>query len=153
MAVNPDFRDLFAALNESGARYLLVGGYAVALHAEPRFTKDLDVWVDATPENALRVFQALAQFGAPMGDIPATDLARPALIFQIGVAPNRIDVITSIDGVTFSEAWEARATTRYGDESIHVIGREHLIQNKRAVGRPQDLLDVALLERARGPGP
>ena len=114
MAINPDFRDLFAALNDSGARYLLVGGYAVALHAQPRFTKDLDLWIDLDDENPARVFEALRSFGAPLMELSAQDLAQPDLIFQIGVAPNRIDVMTSIDGVRFSEAWEAREVTRYG---------------------------------------
>ena len=142
MAVNPDFRDLFAALNDSGARYLLVGGYAVAFHARPRFTKDLDVWVEASAENGRRVFDALRAFGAPLGEITPADLANPGLVFQIGVAPNRIDLVTGIDGVAFSEAWAAQEQTPYGDQTIHVIGRLHLAQNKRASGRPQDLIDL-----------
>src|SRR5439155_13804437 len=104
MAVNPDFRDLFAALNDAGARYLLVGGYAVAFHSQPRFTKDLDIWVEASVENASRVFAALKAFGAPLENLILTDLVQSELIFQIGVPPNRIDVLTSIDGVTFAEA-------------------------------------------------
>src|SRR5438094_4350560 len=99
MAINPDFRDLFAALNDAGAKYLLVGGYAVALHAQPRFTKDLDLWIDLDTENAARVFEALRSFGAPLTELSVEDLAQPELIFQIGVAPNRVDVMTSIDGV------------------------------------------------------
>ena len=142
MAVNPDFRDLFAALNDAGAKYLLVGGYAVAFHGQPRFTKDLDIWVEASVENASRVFAALKTFGAPLENLTPTDLAQPELIFQIGVPPNRIDVLTSIDGVTFAEAWDAREQTTYGDQTVPVIGRTHLIQNKRASGRPQDLVDL-----------
>lgn len=149
MAINRDFRDLFAALNDSGARYLLVGGYAVAVHAQPRFTKDLDVWIDLDAENPTRVFQALRSFGAPLLDLSAEDLAQPDLIFQIGVAPNRVDVITSIDGVQFAEAWEDREITRYADQDVPVISRVHLIQNKRASGRPQDLIDVAILENTQ----
>lgn len=148
MATNPDFRDLFAALNTAGAKYLLVGGYAVALHAQPRFTKDLDLWIDAEAENPARVFDALRSFGAPLMELSPEDLGRPDLVFQIGVAPNRVDVMTSIDGVGFAEAWEARGITRYGDQEVPVISRAHLIQNKRAVGRPQDLIDVAILEGA-----
>ncbi|MBM2812425.1 MAG: hypothetical protein HW416_3184 [Chloroflexi bacterium] len=146
MAVNRDFRDLFAELNGSGADYLLVGGYAVSFHAEPRFTKDLDIWIDANAENAIRVLQALRAFGAPVHDLSPEDLSQPGLIFQIGIAPNRIDVMTSIDGVTFREAWAGHVETLYGDQEIQVIGREHLIRNKRASARPQDLIDVALLE-------
>ena len=146
MPVNPDFRDLFAALNVAGARYLLVGGYAVAFHAQPRFTKDLDVWTDSDPENASRVYEALRQFGAPLHELTGADLARPGTIFQIGVPPNRIDVVTAIDGVAFAEAWPDRAQTTYGDQPVPVIGRRHLVQNKRASGRPQDLLDLRILE-------
>lgn len=147
MPVNPDFRDLFAAFNAAGARYLLVGGYAVAFHAEPRFTKDLDVWIEASEANATRAFEALRAFGAPISDLSAADLARPEQVLQIGVPPNRVDVVTSIDGVEFGLAWPNRVETQYGDQPIWVIGRADLIANKRATGRPEDLLDVTLLER------
>lgn len=146
MAINLDFRDLFAALNGAGARYLLVGGYALAVHAVPRFTKDLDVWIDATPENAPLVIRALHAFGAATESLTEADLARPGVVFQIGLAPNRIDIITDIDGVRFADAWSEQVLTMYGDQSISVIGRAHLIANKRAAGRRQDLLDAELLE-------
>lgn len=148
MPVNQDFRDLFAALNAAAAEYLLVGGYAVAFHAEPRFTKDLDVWTAASDENASRVYAALRAFGAPLGELTHADLARPGLIFQIGVPPNRIDVLTSIDGLSFAEAWPARAATSYGDQAVPVISKADLIRNKRASARPQDLIDLAILERS-----
>jgi hypothetical protein len=148
MPVNPDFRDLFAALNGAGAEYLLVGGYALAIHAAPRFTKDLDVWVNPTRENAPRVLTALKVFGAPLGELTETDLMTPGVVFQMGLPPNRIDLLTSIDGVAFSEAWPARITTEYGREQLPVIGRAQLIANKRASGRPQDLVDADAIERA-----
>jgi hypothetical protein len=144
--LNPDFRDLFAALNAAKARYLLVGGYAVAFHAEPRYTKDLDVWTEAEPGNAARVFEALCRFGAPLHDLKTSDLERLGMIFQMGVPPNRIDIVTKIEGVEFAEAWPDRAETSYGDQPVPVIGLRQLIQNKRACGRPQDLLDVQVLE-------
>lgn len=147
MAINPDYRDLFAALNATEARYLLVGGYALAVHSVPRFTKDLDVWVEASDANSARVMRALDLFGAPLLDLTEADLARPGLVYQIGVAPNRVDVVTGIDGVDFQEAWSKRITTSYGDQTVPVIGRTHLIQNKRASARPQDLLDLEALER------
>jgi hypothetical protein len=147
MPVNPDFRDLFAALNAERAEYLLVGGYALAVHAAPRFTKDLDVWVAPTTANAVRVRAALERFGAPLADLRESDLATPGIVFQIGIPPNRIDVLTAIDGVTFPEAWPERIETTYGDEPVPVIGRRQLIANKRASGRPQDLLDAEMLER------
>jgi hypothetical protein len=149
MRFNPDFSDLFAELNNAGARYLLVGGYAIAVHAEPRFTKDLDVWVEPTPENAACVHAALKNFGAPLQMFTQADLERPEMVIQIGIPPNRIDVITSIDGVNFDEAWAARSLTSYGSQEVPVISVDHLIQNKRASGRPQDLADVELLEKHR----
>src|SRR4051794_34549214 len=98
MPANPDFRDLFAELNDAGAEYLLVGGYALAVHAAPRFTADIDVWVRPSPDNAHKVHAALARFGAPVGDLRPEDLMTPGVVFQVGVRPNRIDVLTSIDG-------------------------------------------------------
>jgi hypothetical protein len=148
MPVNPDFRDLFAALNGAGAEYLLVGGYALAIHAAPRFTKDLDVWVNPTRENAPRVLTALKVFGAPLGELTETDLMTPGIVFQMGLPPNRIDLLTSIDGVEFSEAWPSRISTEYGGQPLPVIGRMHLVANKRASGRPQDLVDADAIERA-----
>jgi hypothetical protein len=142
MAVNPDFRDLFAALNDATARYLMVGGYAVAFHGQPRFTKDLDIWVDATPENAARVLKALKDFGAPLLNLTETELSEPDWVFQIGVEPNRIDLMTSVDGVVFEEAWTRHEVGSYGGETVPVISRLDLIANKRAAGRPQDLIDV-----------
>lgn len=147
MLVNPDFSDLFSALNAAKARYLLVGGYAFSFHAEPRYTKDLDIWVDPTEENADAVWRALAAFGAPMSEISREDLATAGMVFQLGVPPNRIDTVTSIDGVSFADAWEGRVETLYADQPIHVIGKAALIQNKRAAGRRQDLIDVERLTR------
>ena len=147
MPVNLDFSDLFAAFNAARASYLLVGGYALAVHAEPRHTKDLDIWVEPSISNAARVFSALAEFGAPVESISAEDLSKPGLIFQIGVAPNRIDILTSIAGVEFASAWTGRAETSYGGQPVPVIGRRELIQNKRATGRPQDVIDAEVLER------
>lgn len=147
MPVNPDFRDLFAALNAAGAEYLLVGGYALAVHAAPRFTKDLDVWVRPSAGNARRVWTALCEFGAPLGELGEVDLATPGIVFQIGLAPNRIDVLTAIDGVEFDAAWPGRLETTYGGQTVHVIGKRELVLNKRASGRPQDLVDADVLEK------
>jgi len=149
MQLNQDFSDLFSALNAADSRYLLVGGYAFAFHAEPRATKDLDVWVEPTLQNARAVWQALADFGAPMSSVTVDELAKPDLILQIGVAPNRIDVVTSIDGVAFEEAWEGRVDSVYGAVPIRIIGVRELIKNKKAAGRPQDLADVRRLTRPR----
>lgn len=145
MPTNPDFSDLFAALNAAGAEYLVVGAHALAAHGHVRATKDLDVWVHATPDNAARVHYALSQFGAPLDDLTTVDLSTPDIVFQMGVAPVRIDILTSVDGITFEEAWPARVLSRYGDQPIPVLSRELLIKNKLASGRLQDLADVEQL--------
>lgn len=147
---NPDFRDLLAELNAHGVEYLVVGAHALASYGLIRATKDLDVWVRPSPANALRVLAALRAFGAPLHDLTADDLSRPGLIFQIGVAPIRIDVITAIDGVTFEEAWPERREARFGDQPAAVLSRRHLILNKRTAGRDQDLVDVRWLEAHPG---
>jgi hypothetical protein len=148
MTSSSDFADLFAALNAAEAEYLLVGAHALAVHGVIRGTKDLDVWVRPSPENAPRVYRALASFGAPLSDVSAADFSEPGVVFQIGVPPVRIDVTTVIDGVAFEDAWRARVTTRFEGQPVGVLSREHLIANKKAVGRPQDLVDVENLERA-----
>ena len=147
--VNPDFRDLFAALNVTDARYMVVGAHAVAFYAEPRFTKDLDVWVEASMDNAPRTLEALHLFGAPLSGVTAADFQTPGAVLQIGVAPNRIDITTHIDGVSFADAWSNRVSTTFGDQSIWIIGCAELIRNKAATARPQDLLDLATLEKHR----
>jgi Nucleotidyl transferase AbiEii toxin, Type IV TA system len=149
MSVNPDFRDLFAALNAARSEFLIVGGYALAVHGAPRFTEDLDVWVKATPENAQKVWNALDAFGATFLDLTIEDLSTPGIVFQMGLPPNRIEIITVIDGVEFHEAWEHRVSSAYGDQPVMVIGIDDLIRNKEAAGRPQDRLDAQTLRRAR----
>ena len=147
MTVNPDFRDLFAALNAAGAEFMVVGGYALAVHGHPRFTKNLEVWVRADPVNAQKVWVALDAFGAPWGSLTLEDLSAPGIVFQMGLPPNRIDVLTGIDGVGFQEAWDRKLESTYGDQPVAVIGRDDLIRNKLATGRPQDTLDVATLRQ------
>ncbi len=150
MALNPDFRDLFASLNGAGAEYLVIGAYALAVHGAPRFTKDLDLWVRPSEENAKRVWSALEVFGAPMGNLKIKDLSSPGIVFQIGIAPNRIDLLTTPDGVDFDTAWGQRVESRYGDQSIHILGKADLIQNKQATGRTQDLADIEALRKMEG---
>jgi hypothetical protein len=145
--LNPDFHDMLSALCGEGAEFLLVGAYALAAHGLPRATGDLDIWIRPSAGNAARVWRALERFGAPLGGLTPVDLNTPDLVFQIGVAPRRIDILTSIDAVQFDEAWPDRQVLEVEGLTIGVIGRSHLIQNKKAVGRPQDLADVAWLER------
>lgn len=144
--MNSDYRDLLAAFNALSVEYLVVGAHALAAHGHVRATCDLDVWVRPSAENASRVMAAIRQFGAPLHDLSATDLTQPGLIFQIGVEPLRIDIITAIDGVEFEEAWSARLTSEFADQRVAVLSKTHLIRNKRAAGRLQDLADVERLE-------
>ena len=146
--MNRDFRDLLSAFNDRGVEYLVVGAHALAAHGHVRATKDLDVWVRPEPDNAARVLAALKSFGAPLQELTETDLASPGLIFQIGVPPVRIDVLTAIDGVEFEEAWNTRIRARFADLEAMVISKEYLIRNKRAAGRLQDLADVERLEQS-----
>ena len=147
--LNSDFADLLHEFNAAGVEFVIVGGQAFGFHAQPRYTKDIDFLVNPEPENALRVYRALAAFGAPLDDLTVADLSDPDVVFQIGVEPNRVDILTAIDGVTFERAWESRQVGAYGGEPMWVIGIEPLIENKRASGRKRDLLDVDELERRR----
>jgi hypothetical protein len=148
--VNPDFSDILSALSAEGAEFLVVGAYALAAHGLPRATRAFDLWVGRFGDNPERVRRALMRFGAPVDSVSLEDLRRADLIFQIGVAPQRIDVLTSIDGVEFAPAWAARVETELGGLRVPVLSRKHLVQNKRATGRPQDLADLAWLEGRGG---
>jgi hypothetical protein len=142
--MNQDFRDLLAEFNAGSVEYLVVEAHALAVHGFVRATKDLDVWVRP---HASRVVAALAAFGAPLHDLTAADMAAAGTIFQIGVAPIWIDVITSVDGLVFEEAWASRVQAPFADQTVPVLSREDLIKNKRAAGRDQDLIDVKWLEQ------
>ena len=142
MEVNSDFKELLLAFNEGGVRYLIVGGLALAFHDQPRFTKRIDVWVDPTDENAMLVYRALASFGAPLDKVTPEDFSKDDVVFQIGVAPLCVDVMTSITGVAFDDAYASREKSSYGDVPVNIIGRAELIANKRAAARPQDLVDL-----------
>lgn len=144
--LNPDFREMLCGLNAVDAEYIVVGAYALAAHGLPRATGHLDVWVRSSPDNAQRVLRALQAFGAPMDQISAEDLAQPDVVFQIGVAPRRIDVLTSIDGVTFEGAWPRRWQLQVDGLTVPILSKEDFVVNKRAVGRPKDLADIAWLE-------
>jgi predicted nucleotidyltransferase len=147
MPISSDFVDLLRALNDAEAEFLVVGAYAVAYYAEPRYTKDLDLWVGSTPENARRVYRALAAFGAPLNDLKETDLLDPTVVYQIGIEPVRADILAGMEGLNFETAWRDSEQTTFGGQNVRVIGLKHLIALKRRAGRPQDRLDVAVLER------
>ena len=145
--MSPDFRDLLSAFNAHRVEYLVVGAHALAAHGHVRATGDLDVWIRPESVNARRVIEALREFGAPLQDLSEEDLTLAGTIFQIGVAPIRIDVLTSIDGIAFEEAWSDRFTAKFVDLPVPVLSARHLIRNKRTVGRAQDLADVEWLEK------
>jgi len=140
--MNQDFIDLLRAFVAADVRFLIVGAYALALHGRPRATGDMDVWVDATPENASRIMRALGTFGAPLVDVSESDFAQPGVVYQIGVAPGRIDLLTDLTALTFAEAWPGRLSRPMGGVDVNFIGRADFIRNKRATGRTRDLADV-----------
>ena len=146
MSESKDFEELFTFLNAHHVKAIVVGGHAVAFHAKPRYTKDIDVFVERSSENATRLMAALVDFGFGDVGLSAADFEKPGKIIQLGVAPNRIDLLTSIDGVEFSRAWDGKSAGRYGEVPIFYLGKAELIANKRASGRPQDLADVSVLE-------
>jgi hypothetical protein len=146
---NPDFKDLLNLLNRCEARHLVVGGYAVMLCTEPRYTKGLDIWIDATPQNAARVCRAFAEFGAPLAGIGVEEFGKADLIYQLGVPPSRIDVLTSISGVNFEDAWPRRVESDLDDVRASFISIEHLIENKKSRRRLADLVDCEVLEKAK----
>ena len=151
MRVNKDFEELFHLLNSVQARYLIVGAYAVIFHTEPRYTKDIDVWVQADSDNADKVYEALRRFGAPLRDLTIGDLRNPTTVYQIGVEPNRIDILTGIGGVSFEKAWKRKKRDYYGRERIFLLNLKDVIKAKKSAGRKRDLLDLEVLSQvARG---
>jgi len=146
--VNQDFRDLLQALNRQRARFLIVGGYAVIKHTEPRYTKDLDIWIETGVENAERVVEALLEFGAPLGDLTPIDFTAKGFYFTMGIAPNRIDIWFDLSGVDFERCWRRRVPGQIGDVDVNFISRDDLIINKESVRRMQDLADAEKLRAA-----
>src|SRR5262245_38549914 len=144
--MNQDFVDLLRAFIAADVRFLIVGAYALAVHGRPRATGDLDVWIDATPENATRVMRGLASFGAPLADVTEKDFARPAVVYQIGVDPGRIDIMTELTRVPVEDAWRERVRHPFGDLDVDFIGKAAFLRNKRATGRTKDIADVEGLE-------
>ncbi len=149
MDLHPDFKDFLAEFARSGAKYAVLGGYAVGYHAKPRATKDLDVLVSARGDNLERVASALASFGAPQNVVVAARTMAPADVVYLGIPPVRIDLLRSADGIDAEEAIARAELVPLGDLVIPLLALDDLIANKRAAGRPQDLADVALLERVR----
>jgi hypothetical protein len=146
--VNRDFVEMLSALGAARVEFLVVGAHALAAHGVPRATGDLDIWVRADASNAARVLEALRVFGAPLFDLTLDDLTGDDTVFQIGLPPSRIDILTGVSGVTFAEAWPGRIEIEIGDLKVPVIGRAEFVRNKRSTGRPRDLADIAMLDEA-----
>jgi hypothetical protein len=144
--LNPDFKEFIQSLNDNGVRYLVIGGYAVALHGYPRYTKDLDVWIERDPDNVAKLMKALLQFGFGSLDLAAEDFLEPEQIIQLGYPPNRIDLITSPPGVDFDRSYVARVVVTIDDVPVYFIDLENLKKTKKAAGRLQDLADLENLK-------
>lgn len=146
--MSDDFGEMLDALSAAGAEFLVVGAHALAGHGVVRFSGDIDLWVRPSAENARTVIEALTAFGAPLAahGVTATDFTTPGTVYQLGVVPNRIDLLTSIDGVSFDEAWRGRVETMVVGRRVAIIGVDDLLRNKRAAGRAKDLADAEALE-------
>ncbi len=147
MFVNSDFSDLLQLFNDNKVRYLVIGGYAYIQYAEPRYTKDLDLWISTDIENAAAVFRSLQDFGAPLVDMTEDDFAEEGYFYQMGIPPVRIDILMGIPGIEFDKAWANREEIEFDDLSVAFISKEDLIVSKRASGRAQDLLDADVLSQ------
>lgn len=147
MRVENDFKKFIGLLNEHKVRYLIIGGFAYSFYAEPRFTKDIDFYIDTSSVNANKLLKVLEKFGFKDVDLTKDDFQQPEQIIQLGNAPLRIDIVTSIDGVNFKEAWNNRASGRYGNLNANFISKSDLIKNKKATGRAQDIADLEKLKK------
>ena len=147
--LNPDFRDMLWCLREEGAEFIVVGAYALSAHGLPRATGDIDIFLRNDMDNAVKVVRALRKFGAPAADISNTDFITPDTIFQIGVEPCRIDLMTGIDGVTFEEAWRNKIAVEVDGLEVYVLSESDLLKNKLAAGRDKDQSDIAWLSKRK----
>ena len=148
MFVNSDFSDLLRLFNDNGVRYLVIGGYAVIQYAEPRYTKDLDLWISADKDNAAAVYKALKEFGVPLVGLTEADFAEEGYFYQMCIPPIRVDILMGIPGMEFDSAWQHRVEVNFDDLVVRFVSRQDLIQSKRASGRPQDLIDADLLSHS-----
>ena len=146
MVLNPDFKEFLQSLNDNEVRYLVAGGYAVALHGYPRYTKDLDIWIELEPDNAKKLINALDHCGFASLELVAEDFLVPDTIIQLGYPPNRIDLLTTLTGVDFEICFESRRVIQVEDIDVNFIDLDNLRRNKQAAGRPQDLADLENLE-------
>ena len=149
MFTNSDFNELLKLFTNNSVRYLVIGGYAVVQYSEPRYTKDLDLWISADMTNAKAVYRALKAFGAPLSGMTEDDFAEEGYFYQMGIPPVRVDIMMGIPGLNFEDAWKNRNEIRFDELVVPFISREDLITAKRASGRPQDLIDANHLEQEK----
>jgi len=145
MEVQPDFKELFELLNAHKAEFIIVGAYALAFHGVPRFTGDIDIFVKPDPENAKKILSALEEFGFGSLDLTTSDLQDPDKVVQLGVAPVRVDLITSLTGVSWQEAFSGKVQGTFGNVPVYYLGRKEFLSNKKALGRKKDLADIEAL--------
>jgi predicted nucleotidyltransferase len=146
MKVQKDYEEFLELLNRSNVKYVIVGSYALAYHAKPRYTKDMDIFIEPTVENATAILQAIKDFGFPEINLTSEDIIEEDKMVQLGYEPVRIDILSSLSGCTFSEVWNNRIKGKYGDTEVYFIRKDDLIKNKRASGRKQDIVDIDLLK-------
>jgi len=148
MRVEKDFKEFIGSLNKNSVRYLIIGSFALSYYAEPRYTKDIDFLIDSTPSNADRLMTAIREFGLSDIELGSRDILEPGQVIQLGIAPLRIDLLTSLKGIPFTDAWDRRTAGKYGDIPAFYISKQDLIDHKKLVGRKQDLADIEKLSKA-----
>jgi len=149
--LNEDYQEMLHILSENEVKFLIVGAYALSAYGYPRATGDIDIWVEPTPENSRKLYRTLKTFGAPLHDINPKTFENPDVIFQIGIAPRRIDIITGIDGVDFEKAYNKKKLVKIDSETLPFISMEDLIRNKRSTGRERDRIDADFLDDLQNP--
>lgn len=148
MRVEKDFKEFIESLNKNSVRYLIIGSFALSYYSEPRYTKDIDILVDSTASNADRLMTAIREFGFSDIELSSRDFLEPDQVIQLGIAPLRIDLLTSLKGIPFADVWDRRTTGQYGDIPAFYISKQDLIDHKKLVGRKQDLADIEKLTKA-----
>lgn len=147
--LNEDYKEILQILLNNKAKFLIVGAYAMGAHGYPRATGDFDIWVETSPENSKKIYKSLSEFGAPVSDITENTFTENKIIFQIGVTPRRIDIITHIDGVIFEEAYETKESIEIEGLQVPFLSKENLIKNKQSTDREKDKLDADYLKKDR----
>ena len=149
MKVEKDYEEILKSFNRHKVKYCIIGAFAVAFYARPRYTKDIDIFIDSSPENAGRIIKALTGFGFEDLDLSEDDLCQEGNIIQLGYEPVRVDIVTSLSGISFDQVWKNKVAADYGKEKVYFIGLDDLIQTKKQSSRPQDKVDLDLLNKAK----